>query len=172
MSENGSRRENRHLFAIHHCFERGPNCDFRFAEADIAADQAVHRLGALHVDFCIDDRLHLIRRFAKRKRILKFRLPSCVRAKRVTGMRLPFRLKCEHFARVIENGSSCVFLGARPFRVSERTEWRRLFADTDVTRNQIGLFERDVEFCFVGKLEREDFLSSIFCSNSRVGCAL
>jgi hypothetical protein len=84
---------------------------------------------------------------------------------------LPLRLDRQHFAGVIENGSHGVFLGARPFRVPERTELRRLFADTNVTRNQIGLFERDVDFCFVGKLEREDFLSSIFCSDSRVGCA-
>ena len=75
LRENGRRREYRDLFAVHHGFEGGANRDFGLAEADIAANQAVHRLRMLHVDFRVDDRLHLIGRFTKRKRVLKFRLP-------------------------------------------------------------------------------------------------
>ena len=76
----------------------------------------------------------------------------------MAGMHLPLRLNCEHFAGIIENRSYGVFLRASPFRIAERTESRRPFADADVTRNQISLFERDVQFCFIGKLKNQDLL--------------
>src|SRR5207248_5792116 len=43
--------------------------------------------------------------------------------------------------------------------ICQGTERRRLFADADVARDQIGLFQRNIEFCFIGKFENEDFLS-------------
>src|SRR4029453_14013264 len=103
--------------------------------------------------------------------MFKYPLPSGIRSKCVAGMHLPLRLDRKHFSSVVEDRGGGAFLSARPFRIAERTESRRPFAGADVTRNQIGLFERDVQFCFIGKLKREDFLSSIFCSGSRVGCA-
>src|SRR4029453_9921239 len=109
--------------------------------------------------------------FAKWKRMFEFRLPFGIRSKCVAGMHLRRRVEREHLAGVVKGRSCGVFLRARPSRIAERTENRRSFADTDVTRNQIGLFERDVQFCFIGKLKREDFLRSTFCSSSRVGCA-
>ena len=67
LRENSGRREHGDLFAVHDRFERGANRDFRFAETDVAADQAIHRARPFHVDLRVDDRLHLVRRFAERK---------------------------------------------------------------------------------------------------------
>ena len=77
----------------------------------------------------------------------------------MAGMGLSLRLNRKHFPGVIKNGIGGVFLRTRPFPVAERTERRRFFADTDVTRNQIGLLERHIKLRFIGKLERENFLS-------------
>src|SRR5207302_11255367 len=57
-----------------------------------------------------------------------------------------------------ENGSGGIFFGARQFRVRERTEWRRFFSHADIARNEIGLFERDVEARVVREFEHERFL--------------
>ena len=46
-AENGGGREHRDLLAILHGFEGGAHGDFGFAVADVAAEQAVHRRGAL-----------------------------------------------------------------------------------------------------------------------------
>src|ERR1700724_707715 len=97
------------------------------------------------------------------KQMLKLGLPLRVGTERVTRMRFTFSLEGEHFARVVENGGRGVFLRARPFCVAKRTEWRRLLAETDVARNEIGLFKRHIKFRFIGELEHQNFLRSILC---------
>ena len=67
LCENSGWREHGHLLSVHHCLERSAHCDFRFAETNVAADQAIHRPRPFHVDLGIYDCLQLIRRFAKRK---------------------------------------------------------------------------------------------------------
>src|SRR6476646_12195450 len=49
LSENGGWREHGHLLPVHDCLERGAHCDFRFAKANVAADQAIHRPWPFHV---------------------------------------------------------------------------------------------------------------------------
>ena len=51
LREHGRRHEHGDLFAVHHGLERRADGDFGFAEADVAANQAVHRLGSFHVGF-------------------------------------------------------------------------------------------------------------------------
>ena len=90
--------------------------------------------------------------------MLEFALPFRIGAKGMPELRFALRLHGEHFAGVVENGSGRVGLGARPFRVRERTERRRFFPDADVARDEIGLLQRDVELGFVGEFERQHFL--------------
>ena len=47
--ENGGRSEHRHLLAVAERFEGRAHGHFGLAEADVAAQQAVHRVRALHV---------------------------------------------------------------------------------------------------------------------------
>ncbi len=49
LGEQGGGGEHGHLLAAHHRHERGAQRDFGLAEADVAADQAIHRLGGDHV---------------------------------------------------------------------------------------------------------------------------
>ena len=49
FAEQGGRAQHRHLLATGDGAEGGAQGDFRLAEADIAADQAIHRLAGTHV---------------------------------------------------------------------------------------------------------------------------
>src|SRR5258708_37087686 len=51
FGEDGGRYEHSHLFAVIGDLEGGPNRQLGLAVADVAANQAVHRAGALHVRF-------------------------------------------------------------------------------------------------------------------------
>ena len=157
LRQHGRRREHCDLFAFHHRFKRGANCNFGFAVTDIAANQSIHRARTFHVLFGVDDRFELVGRFAKRKRMLEFGLPFCVGAESVTRLCLAFGLEREHLSRVIEDRCGCFEFCARPLRIRERRERWRFFPDSNVSRNEIGLFEWDVEFCVIGELEGENF---------------
>src|SRR5436309_541153 len=104
LREDGRGREHGDLPSVHDCFEGCANRNLGFTEADVAADQPVHRPRLFHVDLRVDDRLHLVGRFAKRKGMLELALPLCVRPKRVAGDGFALGLDREHFAGVIENG--------------------------------------------------------------------
>ena len=132
LREHRRRRQDDDLFSFHDGFEGGANGDFRFAETDVAANQPIHRARLLHVALRCRDRGELVRRFAKRERMLEFALPFRVGPKGVAELRFAFSLHGEHFAGVIENGGDGVFLRARPFGVRERTEWRGFFPDADI----------------------------------------
>ena len=97
-----------------------------------------------------------------RKRMLEFGLPFCVGAESVARLRLALGLKREHLSRVIENRSGRLEFCARPLCIGERGKRRRFFPDADVSRNQIGLLEWDVEFRVIGELKRENFLLRFF----------
>ena len=122
-------------------------------KADVAADQAVHRPRPLHVAFGRRRSPELVRRFAERE--TSVRTPSCHLVsgpKAWPSCSFALGLHRQHFSGVVEDGGGRIFLRPRPFHVRERTEWRRLFSDTDIARNEICLLERDVEFRFIGKL--------------------
>ena len=165
LREHRRRCQDRDLFAVHHRFKRRANCDFGFSEADVAANETVHRARAFHVDLRLDDRSQLIGRFAKWKRMLELDLPSRVGSEDVAGLGLALSLQGQHFAGVIKDRGDRIFLGPCPFDVGQRTEQRRFFADADVTRNKIRLLERHIEFRFVRKLEREHFSLAYSCGD-------
>ena len=66
LRQHGRRHEHGDLFAVHHGLERGANGDFGLAEADVAADQPVHRLRSFHVGFGFLNGAPLVGRFLVR----------------------------------------------------------------------------------------------------------
>src|SRR5262249_27746576 len=78
--------EYRDLAAVHHRFERGANRDLGLAEADIATDQAVHRLGFFQVRFGFPDGTELVRRLLVNECTLKLPLPRRVGGKSVAWL--------------------------------------------------------------------------------------
>ena len=160
LCEHGRGGEHRDLFPFHHRLESGADRDLGFAKTDIATNQAVHRTRLLHVVLGRVDRLELVGGFTKREGMLELALPLAVGTESVAELGRAFRLHREHFARVIEDGSRGIFFRTAPFRIRKRAQRRGFLADADVARNEISLLERDIEFRFIGKLERQHFLQT------------
>src|SRR5207237_10212095 len=76
LGQDRGGHEHSGLSAIHDGLEGGANANFGFAEANVAADEAVHRFGPLHVSFGFDDGAHLIGRFFEDKGALELALPA------------------------------------------------------------------------------------------------
>ena len=70
LGQHGGRHQHGDLFAAHHRLERRADGHLGLAEADVAADEPIHRLGLLHVPLGRLDGRPLIRRFLERKRPL------------------------------------------------------------------------------------------------------
>ena len=70
--------EHGHLLAVLDGLERGPHGDLGLAEADIAANESVHRGGRLHVCFYVGYGLGLVRGFVVEKGVFHFGLPRGV----------------------------------------------------------------------------------------------
>src|SRR5256714_15203308 len=90
--------------------------------------------------------------------MFEFALPLRVGTKGIAELRLALRLDGEHLAGVIENRSGGVLFRPCPLCIRERTKRWRFFADANVTRNEIGLFERDVESRVIREFEGQRFL--------------
>ena len=68
LGENGRRDEHQRLLAVERGGKRGADGDLRLAEADVAADEAVHRARGLEVLLHGLDRRALVRRLPVRER--------------------------------------------------------------------------------------------------------
>ena len=67
LRQNSGWREHGYLFPLHYRLERSAHRDFGFAETNVPAYETIHGPCPFHVDFRVDDRLHLVRRFAERE---------------------------------------------------------------------------------------------------------
>jgi hypothetical protein len=88
LSEDGGWREDRDLASAEHALEGGAQGDLGLAEADVAADESVHRRGPFHVGFHVDDRARLIGRLAVREGTLELAHPRVIRILGVGDARL------------------------------------------------------------------------------------
>ena len=85
LGEQRGGHQHRDLLAVLHGLERGPDGDLGLAEADVAADQAVHRGLVLHVGLHVDDGLGLVGGGLVGERLLHLPLPGRVGGEGVPG---------------------------------------------------------------------------------------
>ena len=121
------------LAASRHAFEGGADGNFRFSEAHVSADQAVHGAGGFHVRFRLGDGAELVLGFPEGKGAFKFPHPFAVRGVAVAFSCLAFRLDIEELGGVIRHGSFCGFFGALPFGVPQFVEFRRFASQAYVS---------------------------------------
>ena len=95
LRQHRGRYQHRHLHSLIDRFERRPQRDFGFAVAHVPANQAVHGLVVFHVILDFVDRLHLVRRFLVRERVLKVLLPRGVGTEAMSVHRFPDRVEPE-----------------------------------------------------------------------------
>ena len=75
LGQDGRRDQNRDLLAIQHALHGRAQRDLRLAEADVAAEQPVHRCGGFHVALDFVDAAQLVVRLGVFEALLKFLLP-------------------------------------------------------------------------------------------------
>ena len=144
----------------HRCGKGGAHRDFGFAEADVAADQAVHRLARSHVVEHFDDDSLLVVGFFIRETVDKARIGLIVDFDHGSGTQRAFGSGFEQFVR---NGSNS-FLELRftplPSLTAQFVE-RHMFAVGAVARQHVDIFDWDVKLVAAGIAEGHAVMRAI-----------
>ena len=137
------RRRDQHgdLLAVLDRLEGGPHCDLGLAEADVAAEQTVHRIGPFHVGLDVGGGDTLVRRVDVREGVLHLGLPRRVLAEREPLGVHPLLVKDDELLRDLTHRRADAALGlgevAPPRRCnvgdSPPTYWRRTSIWSDGT---------------------------------------
>ena len=122
--QNRCRAENRHLLARRHHFERAAQGDFGFAEAHVAADQAIHRLVVFQIALHVVDGAQLVGRLAVGERLLHLHLPVGIGAERGPLRGLTGRVEPDQFARHFARLIAHLLGGALPLVAADLVDLR------------------------------------------------
>ena len=153
LGEQGRRHEDRGLLAVLDRLEDGAHRDLGLAEADVAADEAVHRGGPLHVRLDVVDRLELVGGLDVGERLLELDLPGGVGREGVAGLAEAALVEHDELLGDLAHGAAHPRLGALPVAAAEPAE-RRLLA-AGVGRDRVDLVGGDVEAVVAAVLEQQ-----------------
>ena len=142
VGEDGRRRQHRHLIAGVDRLERGAHRDLGLAEADVAAQQAVHRPRALEV---LLDRLgggELVVGLVELERRLELALEVGVGKQRRRLRELALGVELEQLLRHVAHAGAHAALGLAPARAAETVEARLDALDAAVALDLIDARQR------------------------------
>ena len=142
LGEDRRRHEHRDLIAAIDRLERGPHRDFGLAEADVAAEQAVHRPRPQHVGLDRGDRGELVGRFAIGKRRVELALPLAVGVEGDARPGPPQGLHFEHFDGQVDDGPFGLLLLPQPRFAADLGQRRPRLRAADVLLHQVDLDRR------------------------------
>ena len=145
LGEDRRRREHQRLLAVDRDRERGADRDLGLAEADVAADEAVHRARRLEILLDGLDRALLVRRLAVRELRLEPLEPVVAKVVRDARRLLPLRVEREQLAGELADGRAGAVLEVLPRLAAELRQRGRLRVGADVARDLADLLVRDVE---------------------------
>ncbi len=146
LGENRRRHENGDLLPILHRLEGGAHRHLGLSVADVAADQAVHRLRGLHVLLDVGDRPLLVRRLVVDERRLHVALPRGVGGEGESLARAAHGAHAQELLGHLLDRLLRLLLGARPRSAAEaRHGGRSLPLLERVLGHQIELIGRDEE---------------------------
>ena len=155
LGEDRRRAEHEHLAAVDGDREGGPHGDLGLAEADVAADEPVHRLRRLEVLLDGLDRALLVVGLAVRERRLEALEPV---AREVDGHplgALALRVELQQLARELAHRRAGARLEVLPRLAAELREGRGRRVRADVLRELPELLVRDVEPVLAAEREVE-----------------
>src|SRR3954471_7346932 len=155
LGEDRRRREDEHLLAVVRRLERGAERDLRLAVADIAADEAVHRLRALHVGLDLLDRLALVGGLLPREGGLELSEPVGVLGERVAVAAAALGVEVEQHAGERLGGAARARLHRLPRLAAELAQRRVAAAGADVAADLRELVDRHEDAVGAGELELE-----------------
>ena len=161
QGKDGSRHKQYTLLALRNTFEGGAERHLRLAEADVAAQQTVHRNGALHIVLDLLRAAELIVGLLIFKPPLKIVLPFLVRPEGKAGGRHPLRIKRNELLGNVAHRRAHPRLGFLPFLPAEPVQADGgLLAGSDVFGHQIQLRDRHVQRVSLVVLQLEIILGN------------
>ena len=145
LREDRGRRQHERLPPVERDREGGPHGDLRLAEADVAADEPVHRARRLEVLLHRLDRLELVRRLAVRERRFEPLEPVVREVEGDAGGVLALRVERQQLPGQLARGMAGAALDELPGAPAELRERRVPSIRTDVARHLAHLVVRHVQ---------------------------
>ena len=155
LGQNGRGTEHHDLAAGVHALKRRAQGDLGLAKAHIAAQQAVHGLGRLHVGLNVSDGLQLVARLVVRKALLHLDLLGRVGWAGDTGNRRAARIQIDQVKRQLFGVLARLIGGTRPVGGVEPGQAWLVTVGANITRNAVDLLQRHVELVAVGIFQQK-----------------
>ena len=155
LREHGCGNQHGDLMPGHHRFEGGADRDLGLAVADVADDQAIHRLGRFLVAADLLDRAVLIERLDVGERRLELDLPGCVGFDCDAGLGLAGGMEFQQFVGDFGDGTAHSRLGSLPLAAAESRQRRRRVGRADVGLDAIELVGGDEQAVAFGEADVE-----------------
>ena len=153
LGQEGGRHQHGRLTSVLHGLERGSDRHLRLAEAHVAAHQAVHRHGALHVRLDVLDGLQLVRRLLVGKGLFHLPLPGSVGGEGVADRRDPGLVQDDQFLGDLRHLGAHLGPGPVPVGAAHPAEARS--RSTRVGPDAVDLVRRQVEAVVAPVLEQQ-----------------
>ena len=112
--EHGGGREDGDLLVVADGLESGAHGDFGFAVADVAAEQAIHGRGGLHVALDVGDGRDLVVGLVEFEGVLELALPLAVGGEGVALRHFALRVELEELVGHVAHGLLDARLGLGP----------------------------------------------------------
>ena len=152
--EDGGGCEDGHLFSVLDGLEGGAHGHFRFAVADIAAEEAVHGAGRLHVALDVSDGVELIVGFGVVEGLFKLHLKLVVNVESGSLGGLTLGVELKEFVGHVGHGFLDASLGLGPLLGAEFVEHGRgASVGGAVFLDEVEAREGHVETGLIGELE-------------------
>ncbi len=156
LREQRRRHEHGDLPAAGDRGERGPKRNFGLAEADVAADHAVHRLAGAHVGQHGLDRLVLVDRLLERERGLEGAIGVFVERERPAFACRAARVEIEQFRGDVAHALGRAAPGARPLLGAELVPGRRFGRAAGIAGDAVERVHRHVQQIAAGVLQHQE----------------
>ena len=155
LREDRRRDEHQRLLAVQRCGERRPHRDLGLAEADVAADEPVHRARRLHVLLDRLDRGALVVGLAVGEARFELVEVLVVEVERMAGRLLALGVEPEELAGELADPFAGPALEQLPGLAAELRERGRAAVGADVARDLAQLLVRHVEPVVAAEGEEE-----------------
>ena len=168
LGQNGRGAEHHDLAAGVHALKRRAQGNLGLAETHVAAQQAIHGLGRLHVGLDVGDGLQLVARLVVREALLHLDLLGRVGRAGDTGNRRAARIQIDQVKRQLFGVLARLVGGTRPVGGVEPGQARLVAVRTDVSRDAVDLLQRHVELVTVGIFQQKvvAFLAAHFLARN------
>ena len=155
LGQNGRGAEHHDLAAGVNALKRRAQGDLGLAKAHVAAQQAVHGLGRLHVGLDVGDSLQLVARLVVGEALLHLDLFGRIGRTGDTGNRRAARIQVDQVKRQLFGVLARLVGSPRPVGGVEPGQARLVTVGTDVARDAVNLLQWHVELVAIGIFQQK-----------------